>query len=157
MDSVDVSLPQKVERYEQFVNERLRTDLRAVLSERDRVYGDIAEYVQLKQLIEHIKQPSVHRPLKTMVDIGCNTYAQACVQDCSRIFVAVGLGFFLEMGLDEANKFIDKKVEQLTAKAQELSKQSSEINARIKLVLDSLKELQFIGETQDYPLHRHVW
>ena len=156
MDSVDVSLPQKVERYEHFVNERLRTDLRAVLDNRDRVYGDIAEYVQLKQVIEQIKQQDKQSPLKTMVDLGCNTYAQARVDDCSRIVVAVGLGFYLEMELDEADKFIDKKVEQLTTKAQELSKQSSEINARIKIVLEALKELQFTGETQDSP-HRHVW
>lgn len=36
-------------------------------------------------------------------------------EDSSRIFVAVGFGFFLEMTHDEALRFIDKKTNQLTA------------------------------------------
>ncbi|MEQ2201981.1 hypothetical protein XENOCAPTIV_021847, partial [Xenoophorus captivus] len=35
--------------------------------------------------------------------------------DSSRIFVAVGFGFFVEMNLDEALRFIDRKTTQLTA------------------------------------------
>lgn len=36
-------------------------------------------------------------------------------EDPSRIFVAVGYGFFVEMTHDEALRFIDKKTTQLTA------------------------------------------
>lgn len=35
-------------------------------------------------------------------------------EDPSRIFVAVGFGFFVEMSLDEALRFIEKKTSQLT-------------------------------------------
>lgn len=36
-------------------------------------------------------------------------------EDSSRIYVAVGYGFFVEMTHDEALRFIDKKTSQLTA------------------------------------------
>uniref|UniRef100_A0A3Q4M2T7 Ubiquitously-expressed, prefoldin-like chaperone n=1 Tax=Neolamprologus brichardi TaxID=32507 RepID=A0A3Q4M2T7_NEOBR len=54
--------------------------------------------------------------LKTDVDLGCNFYVQAEVEDSSRMFVAVGYGFFVEMTHDEALRFIEKKTSQLTHK-----------------------------------------
>ena len=48
-------------------------------------------------------------PLKTKVDLGCNFYCQARVPDPTKIFVSVGLGFFVELTLDEALEFISKK------------------------------------------------
>ena len=148
------SLPEKVERYEQFLNERLRSDLRTVLSQRDRVYSDITELTQLKQVIAQVQ--TQHGPLKTLVDIGCNTYAQARVNDCSKICVAVGLGFFLEMELGEASRYVEKRIGELNERAQELSQQSSQINARIKIVLQALTELQLSTDSPETP-HRHVW
>ena len=148
------SLTEKVKRYEQFLNERLRSDLQTVLSQRDRVYSDIAELTQLKQVIGQVQ--THHGPLKTLVDIGCNTYAQARVDDCSKICVAVGLGFFLEMELVEASRFVEKRIGELNERAQELSKQSSQINARIKIVLQALDELQFSSVSAETP-HRHLW
>lgn len=137
----------KIVEYERFLNERLRTDLRSVLERKDAINGDIAEYTQLKATIQHLLDrqgsPPRNEPLKTMIDIGCNFYAKARVQDCSKIIVAIGLGFFLEMPLDEATAFVDKKVASLTKDAEQLSEQASEINARVKLVLGALHELQF--------------
>ncbi len=152
MDSLQ--LPAKVEKYEDFLNERLRTDLKIVLNQRDQVYSDIGELTQLKQTIQHIQ--SVPPPLKTMVDIGCNVYAQARVEDVSTLCVAVGMGFFLEMELGEASVYVDKRVTELTEKASELTQQASLINARIKMVLQALNELQFSSDTIEQP-HRHVW
>merc|ERR1712050_579914 len=47
--------------------------------------------------------------LKTMVELGCQFYAKAFVPDTSRIFVDVGLGFHLEMPLEEAAEFMIHK------------------------------------------------
>uniref|UniRef100_A0A3Q3LMC0 Ubiquitously-expressed, prefoldin-like chaperone n=1 Tax=Labrus bergylta TaxID=56723 RepID=A0A3Q3LMC0_9LABR len=80
--------------------------------------------------------------LKTEVDLGCNFYVQAEVEDSSRIFVAVGYGFFVEMTHDEALKFIDKKTSQLTAFTEQLTKDSAKIKANIRMVLEGLRELQ---------------
>lgn len=158
----------KVVEYERFLNERLRTDLRYVLERKDGINDDIAEFLQLKSTIQHLmtiptvsqeaKQPvtpaSTQRKsvaLKTMVDIGCNFYAKARVCDCSRIIVSIGLGFYLEMELREAVDYVDKRVERLTAEADKLSEQASQINARIKMVLGALDELQFKPSAQRTP------
>eukprot|EP00731_Ephydatia_muelleri_P023651 Em0015g1234a len=101
--SADIFIRDKVTRYEHFLNERLRTDLRAVLEHRDAVYSDMAEYLQLRNVLEKTQKLGLTQSgLKTIVDLGANFYAQARVMDPSRVFVAVGLGFFVEFTIDEA-------------------------------------------------------
>lgn len=154
--SADV-LQDKITKYEHFLNERLRTDLRVVLDHRDAVYSDMAEYLQLRNVLEKTEKLGLNQSgLKTMVDLGANFYAQARVPDPSRVFVAVGLGFFVEFTVQEALGFIDKKVAMLTEKSQQLTEQATQIKARIKLVLEGLEELQFAGEPPGPP-PRDVW
>ena len=153
----------KITEYEAFVNERLRGDLKRVLEARDSIYNDLAEYHQLSIIIERIRGGPggsgggvTQRDLKTMVDLGANFYAQARVPDASHICVAVGFGFYVEFTLDEALRFIECKVAHLTERGRQLSKQASEISARIKLVLEALHELQFSTHpTEDPP--RAIW
>lgn len=155
---MSLSLPQKVLQYEEFLNERLRSDLHKVLSQQEQVYGEMTEYDQLKTTLELLISEGLGTPgktLKTMVDLGCNFYARAKVQDCSKIFVSIGLGFHLEMELGEASAFIEKKVSHLMAKADRLSEQVSQINGRIKLLMETLRELQFSSPPHAQP--REVW
>lgn len=140
-------ISQKILLYEEFLNERLRSDLDKVLRQRDEVCGEIAEYNQLKTtvelLISQVQAQGAAKPLKTMVDLGCNFYSHAKVEDPSMIFVSIGLGFHLEMTLSEAVSFIDSKVLRLTERSNQLSEQAALINGRIKLVMETLRELQF--------------
>ena len=135
--------------YEEFANERLRTDLRHVLIARDAVLSDIAEYQQLATVVETLRQQqreaegSHGQGIKTLVDLGANFYARARIPDTTRVFVCVGFGFFVEFTHDEALDFIKKKVEQLTEQARQFSVRASAIKARIQLVLEALNELTF--------------
>jgi len=155
-----MSISEKVLKYEEFLNEKLRTDLREVHTQRDQIYKQISEYMQLKRLIETIKgqqaeqnggtdtkkkntnptSPPCH--VKMKMDLGCNFYVQAVVPDCSRLYVLVGYGYYLEMTLDEVLTFVDKKMNILKMKSQMFSKDSAKIKAHIKLVMEGLKELQ---------------
>lgn len=149
-------LKKKIVRYEEFINERLRVDLRHVLDARDAVRENIAEYLQLRNVLESIESSAVQGDVKTLVDLGANFYMQAKIPDASRVMIFVGLGLFLELTLGEARTFIDGKMEQLNARDRLLSKQATEINARIKIVLEGLRELQFTSPTpQETP--RTVW
>jgi len=56
--------------------------------------------------------------------------------------VAIGYGFFLDFTLTEALRFIDQKTTQLMEQAQRLTDEASEISARVKLVMEALRELQ---------------
>ncbi|XP_026188570.1 protein UXT [Mastacembelus armatus] len=146
--NANASVEEKVLQYENFINEVLRRDLRNVLEQRDAVYEKISQYLQLKNTIQSL-QESDSEQLKTDVDLGCNFYVQAEVDDSSRICVAVGYGFFVEMNHDEALRFIDKKTSQLTAFTEQLTKDSAKIKANIRMVLEGLRELQGLTDLPD--------
>lgn len=145
----------KVELYEKFVNEKLRTDLGRCLQEQDKTYSEIAEYLQVKDTIEKIMLSrkenetspaaaagAIKDPLKVKVDLGCNFYAKAVVDDVSFVYIAIGYGFFLQMKFNEALKFIEKKTKILNQEADELNVKVCEIKANIKFVLEGLREIQ---------------
>lgn len=131
----------KLLRYEAFVSDTLQRDLMKVLENRDAVYEKISQYLQLKNVIERLREaPS--QTLETQVDLGCNFYVNAEVPDSSRIFVALGFGFFAELTLEEALKFIEKKNKMLTETSEQLTRDAANIKAHIRLVLEGLRELQ---------------
>lgn len=131
-------------KFETFLNETLRPDLKATLEERDKLYEEIAEYLSLKNSIEAIKFAELPegQPLKTKVDLGCNFYAKAKVKNPQKVFVDVGLGLFVELTHVEALNFIEKRTKSLDEKVEKLTQESSKIKANIKLVLHGLRELQ---------------
>ncbi|XP_060788404.1 protein UXT isoform X1 [Neoarius graeffei] len=141
MTSGKPNINEKVLQYESFINDVLKRDLQKVLEQRDGVYEKIAQYLQLKNTIKSIQETG-SKELKTDVDLGCNFYVQAHVPDTSKIFVAVGYGFFLELTLSEALTFIEKKTRQLTEYSEVLSKDAAKIKAHIRMVLEGLRELQ---------------
>lgn len=155
-----VDVPKKVEIYEQFLNEKLKNDLKSVFKERDQMYAELNEYLQVKNTIENIikqilpsKNDNENIELKTKVDLGCNFYVNAVVPNANRIFIAIGYGFYLEMTFDEALRFIEKKSKSINETINELNKQASLIKANIKLVLEGIKEIQnleFDNETPYY-------
>eukprot|EP00066_Takifugu_rubripes_P001701 XP_003963092.1 PREDICTED: protein UXT [Takifugu rubripes] len=138
---------EKILQYENFINEVLKRDLQKVLEKRDSVYEKISQYLQLRSIIQSL-QESGSQKLKADVDLGCNFYVQTEVEDSSRIFVAVGYGFFVEMTHEEALQFIEKKTSQLTLFTEQLTKDSAKIKANIQMVLEGLRELQGL---QDLP------
>uniref|UniRef100_A0A4X2KXR7 Ubiquitously expressed prefoldin like chaperone n=1 Tax=Vombatus ursinus TaxID=29139 RepID=A0A4X2KXR7_VOMUR len=169
---------EKVLQYETFVSDVLQRDLRQVLAQREEVYRKLAGYLQLKNILERIQvrragsgargpqplgrragRPAKHTPpppqasggqnLRTQVDLGCNFYVNAEVPDPSRIFVTLGYGFFLELTLKEALKFIDRKSHFLILLSDRLTRDSVRIKAHIRLVLEGLRELQGFLEPED--------
>ncbi|CAG5120426.1 unnamed protein product [Candidula unifasciata] len=146
----------KVLEYETFLNERLREDLRKILEDRDELYEEVSEYFQLKSTIQKIQEDiTPTSELKTKVDLGCNFYVQANVPNPSRINIAIGYGFFLEMSLPEALKFIDMKTQQLQDRTAQLTKDACKVKGHIRLVLEGLRELQNIPSESVKP-HRDV-
>ena len=140
-------LADKVAQYETFLNETLRTDLHNTLTLRDKIYQEQAEFLALRNSINAIKLAELvpGEPLKTKVDLGCNFYCQARIPDPTKIFVSVGLGFFLELTLDEALKFINKKDAELGKEADKMTTDCAKLKANIKLVIGGLQELQQIS------------
>eukprot|EP00743_Colponemidia_sp_Colp-15_P012350 GILK01014025.1.p1 GENE.GILK01014025.1~~GILK01014025.1.p1 ORF type:complete len:161 (+),score=27.30 GILK01014025.1:65-547(+) len=148
----DKDTERKVFEYEKFVDERLKQDLKNVLDDRDKLYEQIAQYLQLRNNITVIKENQL-KQMKTMVNLGCDFYAQAEVADTSFIFVNVGLGFHLQFTLDEALIFIEKKEQALNTRAELLTRKASEIKAHIKVFLEAIAELlQLPGRSAPSPI-----
>eukprot|EP00118_Oscarella_pearsei_P020086 m.216396 g.216396 ORF g.216396 m.216396 type:complete len:144 (+) comp39867_c0_seq3:405-836(+) len=131
----------KVVQYETFVNDVLKRDLKRTHDQRDAVLLQLTEYNKLRELLCNIKCDD--REMKTQIDLGCNFYAQARVNDPSRIFLSIGLGCYVEMTHDEALSYMEKKEAQLKKRCSDLIRQSAYIQAQIKLVLEGLNEIQF--------------
>jgi len=157
MDAREIA--EKITKYETHLNETLRKDLQTCLEVRDKIFQEQAEYLALKNSIIAIRDAGLsdREPLKTKVDLGCNFYCAARVADPTRIMVAVGMGFFLEMTLAEALAFISKKDEELTRQAAELTAQSTRVKANIKLVVGGLRELQNIAVEPSRPPLRDIF
>lgn len=142
---MDVHIPKKVLRYETFINDVLKEQLKQILINLDRINTEIAEYVQLKNVIQTIQDVGVTEDiLKTQVDIGCNFYMQAKITDPTKIYMNVGLGHFVEFTLDEVVKVIELRTNLLNRQICILREQSANTKAHIKLVLHGLQELQNI-------------
>ena len=64
-------LEEKVKKYEEFVNDKLRKDLETVMKTQEEANSKIAEYLQLKSIIENIKNCAgvAGKGLKTQVDL----------------------------------------------------------------------------------------
>lgn len=61
-----------------------------------------------------------------------------CRKDPSKIYINVGLGYYVEFPLEEALVHIDRQTEKLNSAAETLAKESASIKAHIKLVLEVL-------------------
>ncbi|KAF9947994.1 hypothetical protein BGZ65_008383 [Modicella reniformis] len=149
---MEVDLQQKITRYEKFVNEGLRKDLKEALDSRDAVYDQISDYLKLAKDIEVIKSNGLTE-MKTQVDLGSNFYVQAKIPDTKHIFVNVGFGFHAELTLDEALTFITKKEAFLQKKADMYTKKAAQIRAHIKMVLQAMAEIMKLSKE---PLPRNL-
>ncbi|KAK8765092.1 uxt prefoldin-like subunit [Amblyomma americanum] len=148
----------KVLQYETFLNDVLKEDLRKCLDERDRICAKLAELLQLRTVIERIQEVEANKEtFRTQVDLGCNFYVQAVVPDVSKIFVQVGMGFFLELTHDEALWFVGRQEAMLEEKLQRVSEESANIKAHIQMVLQGLRELQDLPLEPDRPKQREIF
>ena len=63
----------------------------------------------------------------------------------------VGLGFYVQLTLQEALTFIEKKLELLNVKLSESTKKSAKIKGQIKFVFEGIRELQQFNERNTGP------
>ncbi|EDV21513.1 uncharacterized protein TRIADDRAFT_60045 [Trichoplax adhaerens] len=70
----------KLTKFEQFINEKLKGDLTLVNERRESVCQQIANYLKLRQSIENLQLLGEDgKTLRSKVDLGCNFYVQANV------------------------------------------------------------------------------
>lgn len=83
------------------------------------------------------KQPS----LKSRVEVGPGVYCRALVPDTSKIFISIGLGFQLEVTLDEAGRVVDNRQEVLRGHVDRCIDKAARIRANLAFVTEAIREL----------------
>ncbi|KAK4580737.1 hypothetical protein RGQ29_024403 [Quercus rubra] len=131
---------EKLQRYEEFVDKRLKPDLVHAIAERDKVFEQQKTFSDLRKNIENLEKNSV-TSLRTLVNLGSEVYMQADVPDTKRIFVDIGLGFHVEFTWSEALNFISQREERLARQIEEYFRLIASIKAQIKLVYEGIREL----------------
>ncbi|KAG5671253.1 hypothetical protein PVAND_001461 [Polypedilum vanderplanki] len=130
--------PEEIER---FINDTLKLELANLEKALMKINEDMLEYMQLEQSLEFIKK---HKPdgFKTQVDLDTNTFMEAQVDKIEPIIVNIGLNVFLELGLEEALKFLELRIKILNKQADVVREQSLKIKTEIKILLMYLGDIK---------------
>jgi prefoldin subunit 5 len=126
MSTTTNDLRGQITEYSNFINRTLRPQLQKAVDEREETEAEISEFLQLqtklKLLVERdtrMKMESTNNkntlfPIDTIVDI-CHgaVYCNATIPNPRTIYIDVGLGFHVEMTLNEAIIYINKRVDHI--------------------------------------------
>lgn len=140
---------EKLLRFEEFVDRRLKPDLVKAIAERDKVFEKQKTFLDLRRNLENLEKNSV-TSLRSLVNLGSEVYMQADVPDTSRIFVDIGLGFHVEFTWSEAIKFIAVREEQLAKQIEEYTHMIASIKAQIKMVYEGIREILQLPAERSY-------
>ncbi|CAN6549211.1 unnamed protein product [Malus baccata var. baccata] len=137
---MDISRQNKIQKFEDFVDQRLKPDLVRAIAQRDKVFEQQKVFSDLRKNIENLEKNSV-TSLRTLVNLGSEVYMQADVPDTRRIFVDIGPGFHVEFTWSEALNYISQREEKLARQVEECTNLIASIKAQIKLVCEGIREL----------------
>uniref|UniRef100_A0A0E0LKJ5 Protein UXT homolog n=1 Tax=Oryza punctata TaxID=4537 RepID=A0A0E0LKJ5_ORYPU len=125
---------EKVKKFEDFVDRRLKPDLVNAIAQRDKVFQQQKTFLDLKRNIENLEKNGV-TSMRSMVNLGSE------VPDTRHIFVDIGLGFHVEFTWQEALQFISVREARLARQIDEYTHLIASIKAQIKLVCEGIREL----------------
>ncbi|XP_055801141.1 uncharacterized protein LOC129870322 isoform X2 [Solanum dulcamara] len=147
--AMDTIKQEKVRRFEEFIDRRLKPDLVHAIAERDKVFEQQNFFSDLRSNLENLVKNSVTN-LKTLVNIGSEVYVQADVPDTTHIFVDVGLGFHVEFTWSEALNYISAREEKLARQIEEYTRLIASIKVQVKMVCEGIRELLQLPEELAY-------
>ena len=133
----------KTEKYEHFLNEVLRNDLKRVHHLKDRITQRLADCRLVTAAITAMERKMLVSgdKAKVMTDLGSNFYVQCIVDDPNTLYVSLGLDIVLQMTTVEARDFIARREGLLSAEEKRLCEELAKIKANIKLVMQSIASL----------------
>lgn len=138
------------------VERRMKPTLDAAITRRDNALYRLAELQQCQNALD-VVQLSMKHPSPNMVathpgeepvfmearvNIGEEFYMQAHVFKPQPLVVDVGFGFFVEMSIQEATMFYQRKTDYLQQIVAAQSKQINEVRANLEQVMSNLSNLK---------------
>jgi prefoldin alpha subunit len=133
----------KLSQYIASIDDTLQPELKFAISARERIEAEIKEYQELKDFLSIlIKHPGDR---ETLVDLGHKmVYCKAkfSIDSDSKIFVSVGHGFHVEFTLEEAVKYIERRVKHLQSNELPIKEDKvKSVAAHIEHALSLLAEM----------------
>ena len=117
----------KIKEYSTFIDNTLYPRLKSAVEVKDKLEDEISEY---KELSLKVKGFLEHPPTESLVDLGHKiAYCRAKIKNPQKIFVHVGMGFHIEMKLNEACEFIEKRIKMLETEILPLKVKDAQIVA----------------------------
>jgi len=138
---MDERRPAEIMHYEHFLKHTLQRDLRNNEKTRMSTREEMSEYKKLEKSLEVLKKHRME-PLRTLVDLGPQVYAQGDVGDTSMLLIDIGIGFHIECTLEEAARVCHLREAFLLEKEHSLLASCASIRANIRLVTEGLGELR---------------
>ena len=134
----------KIDEYSSFISSTLRPQLEAAVKAREEVELDIKEYEALQAKLANIEEKKGQSVKDTVVDLGHELiYCKAAIDDPSRIiYVHAGMGFHVEMTIDEARTFVGKRIALLKQSLELKTHKATTIAVHIE---DTILVLQQLG------------
>ena len=127
--------PSVLETYESLLDHRLQGELEKVLDARDALYKTTAQWAELSKLLRKAQHNNI---LSAMINLGGEFFAQAKVPDPTFVYVSIGLGFHVQLTLDECVEFCIQRKAHCTAAAVALREIAAGLKMRIKLMLAAI-------------------
>ncbi|KAF9817690.1 hypothetical protein SFRURICE_017394 [Spodoptera frugiperda] len=153
----DPKVEETIFKYETFINDVLREDLRRVQIRLEKINTETSDLIQEKHTIKVITDKKMHPDgFKTQVNIGCNFFMEAAVRDTSTLLMNLGLNTYLEFTLEEANKYLDVRIKAFEEMATALQDKAAKIRAHIKMMLIGIGQLQDELNMEDSRKRRNV-
>lgn len=114
MDSINTEdIKLKLDEYTAFLREVLHPDLEALLMSEQAIRNEISEYEDLHARLKNLGNGA----LLSVVDVDLGhqkVFCRATIEDASRAYVHVGLGFHAELTMEEALIFVVNRIDFLS-------------------------------------------
>lgn len=133
----------KVKTYEDYIEDRLKFDLKAIEEVLKQKSKTCQEWQDIKNVVKHWKYlREKDRDTDLQIEIGSGVNAFAEVTEFNRLFIDIGAGVILEMDCEEAEKYANIRMNVLRKEIAHLRKLAVNVKVHIKLVLLAIYELQ---------------
>lgn len=109
---VNDEISSKMEEYSQFVSKKLQFELNEAEKSRKSALEEISGYKALHEILKDLGA-SKKGEYASRVDLGHQAISCQAVGDLTSILVQVGMGFTVDMTLEEAIAFVPKRIQHL--------------------------------------------
>ena len=131
---------QKIEKYQDFADNKLRPQLQEVKKARDQINAELQEYIKLRTAIQLIREQKL-KQFNARIDVGCEFFMEAESTQLDRIMVKVSKEYFVELSQDETLVYVDRKEKLLKTQIERLTDKVAEIQAHIVFVNEAIREI----------------